>query len=109
MQMAIRLMLKANTKGSIINMASTAGHRASPMASIYSSSKFCLIGMNQNVAMEYATHGIRCNSISPVGRIQPDQVSCQAEYFVPGCHAAAKYPRLFRRGAQNQFTVPYDR
>lgn len=52
---------------SIVNIASTAGHKAIDKASIYSTSKHALIGLTKNVAAEYAGRGVRCNSVSPVG------------------------------------------
>jgi 3-oxoacyl-[acyl-carrier protein] reductase len=55
---------------SIVNITSTAGHRATDQASIYSMSKHALIGMTKNVAVEYAALGVRCNSVSPV-RLAP--------------------------------------
>ncbi|MET0660683.1 MAG: SDR family oxidoreductase, partial [Steroidobacteraceae bacterium] len=51
--------------GSIVNVASGAGRRASPGATIYSSSKAAVISITQAAATELIPHGIRVNAIAP--------------------------------------------
>ncbi|ORY27810.1 hypothetical protein BCR39DRAFT_537390 [Naematelia encephala] len=65
-QAVLRLHLKNTERPlSIVNMASTAGRIATSLASVYSMSKHALIGMTKNIAQEYATQNVRCNSLSP--------------------------------------------
>lgn len=51
---------------SIVNIASLAGRRGSKNNSVYSASKFGVIGITQSLAKELGPNGIRVNSISPV-------------------------------------------
>jgi NAD(P)-dependent dehydrogenase (short-subunit alcohol dehydrogenase family) len=50
--------------GSIVNISSTAGIRAS-MSTHYGASKGAVRLMSKSVAVYYAKHGIRCNSVHP--------------------------------------------
>lgn len=59
-----RLML-ARGHGSIINIASLAGHRGWPKACAYSISKHGILGLTRTLAAEWAEQGVRVNSISP--------------------------------------------
>jgi len=63
-QEAARVMMKKGG-GKIINIASTAGHRPSPMQSLYSISKAGIIAMTKSLAKELAPHQIRVNAIAP--------------------------------------------
>ncbi len=51
--------------GSIISIASIAGHRGWPMAAHYAASKHGVIALTRTLATEWAENGIRVNSISP--------------------------------------------
>jgi NAD(P)-dependent dehydrogenase (short-subunit alcohol dehydrogenase family) len=51
--------------GSIINIASIAGHRGGISAHVYSASKGAVIALSRSVAAELGEQGIRVNSISP--------------------------------------------
>lgn len=52
--------------GSIVNISSAAGMAAAPGVNIaYVAAKFAVRGMSKQVAIEYATQGIRVNSIHP--------------------------------------------
>jgi NAD(P)-dependent dehydrogenase (short-subunit alcohol dehydrogenase family) len=64
MKHAARAML-GRKDGSIINIASIAGHRAGFSAHSYSAAKAALIHLTRSVAAELGEHGIRVNSISP--------------------------------------------
>ena len=56
--------MKQGGGGSIVNISSTAGIRAS-MSSHYGASKGAVRLMSKSVAMQYAADGIRCNSVHP--------------------------------------------
>jgi dehydrogenase/reductase SDR family member 4 len=55
----------AGEGGSIINVASIAGHIASPMQGIYSISKTGVIMLTKVMARELGTQGVRVNCICP--------------------------------------------
>lgn len=59
-----RLMI-GRGHGSIINIASLAGHRGWPRATPYSLSKHGVVGLTKSLAGEWAPHGVRVNAISP--------------------------------------------
>jgi NAD(P)-dependent dehydrogenase (short-subunit alcohol dehydrogenase family) len=51
--------------GAIINVSSRAAERSSPGLSAYAASKSGLNGLTRAIAVDYASSGIRCNTISP--------------------------------------------
>jgi NAD(P)-dependent dehydrogenase (short-subunit alcohol dehydrogenase family) len=52
--------------GSIINIASVVSSRkAAPRRFAYSASKAAVLAMTRSIALDYISHGVRCNSISP--------------------------------------------
>ncbi len=51
--------------GSIVNIASVAGLRASPMQGIYGMTKAAVISMTQTLAFELGSSSIRVNAIAP--------------------------------------------
>ncbi|WP_428334534.1 SDR family NAD(P)-dependent oxidoreductase [Novosphingobium sp.] len=55
--------------GSIVNISSTCGIRATPMMASYSASKAALIQFSAVAAMEGARHGVRVNVVVP-GQVQ---------------------------------------
>ncbi len=56
--------LKA-AKGSVINISSTFGHKASPMISHYAASKAALEHLTRCWALELAPFGVRVNAVAP--------------------------------------------
>jgi len=59
-----RAML-ARRRGAIVNIASLAGHRGWPRACAYAMSKHGVLGLTRTLGAEWATEGVRVNSISP--------------------------------------------
>ncbi len=55
----------ARQYGNIVNVASVHGHKIIPGAFPYPVAKHGLIGMTRSLGVEYASQGIRINSISP--------------------------------------------
>jgi meso-butanediol dehydrogenase/(S,S)-butanediol dehydrogenase/diacetyl reductase len=65
-QAAENTMIILGTPGVIVNMASMAGKQGKvPFLSDYVTSKFCVIGLTQAMAVELAAHGFRVNSVCP--------------------------------------------
>lgn len=64
-QRAVKLMRKTGTKGSIINISSTAGLVGVPACSAYAAAKGGLRLFSKTVAVETAREGIRVNSVHP--------------------------------------------
>jgi NAD(P)-dependent dehydrogenase (short-subunit alcohol dehydrogenase family) len=60
-----KLMLDTQTHGSIINIASLSGITPLSRVFTYSATKAAVINLTQNLAREWAPHGIRVNAISP--------------------------------------------
>ncbi len=53
------------SRGSIVNLASTAAHAGQPWATAYVASKGGVLALTRALAVEYAAQGLRVNSISP--------------------------------------------
>lgn len=80
-QAAARAMLTQGRGGSIINTASMSGHiiNIPQPAGHYCTSKAAVIHLTKAMAVEFARHNIRVNSISP-GYIRTELVEPMAEY-----------------------------
>jgi NAD(P)-dependent dehydrogenase (short-subunit alcohol dehydrogenase family) len=64
-QHAARLMADCGRGGSIVNLASVAGLRASPGRTAYGTSKAAVIALTRQMAVELAGHRIRVNAVAP--------------------------------------------
>ena len=64
-QIAVRALLAANKGGAIVNISSMAGRVGLPNYGAYCASKFGLIGLTQQLAVEVAKQGIRVNCVCP--------------------------------------------
>jgi NAD(P)-dependent dehydrogenase (short-subunit alcohol dehydrogenase family) len=62
---AARTMLRSQTHGRIISIASRAARTAIPNLAAYSSAKFAMLGLTQAMAAELAPQGITVNAVCP--------------------------------------------
>ncbi|TGN21096.1 3-oxoacyl-ACP reductase FabG [Leptospira idonii] len=64
-QAAIKVMMKQENGGSIINLSSISGENGNIGQTNYSASKAGVIGFTKAVALEMAARKVRCNAIAP--------------------------------------------
>ena len=62
---AAEVMVRQGRGGSIVNIASTSGHRGRANALAYCTAKGGLLNMTRAMALDLAPHRIRVNSVSP--------------------------------------------
>ncbi len=60
-----KLMIERKTRGAIINVASLSAITPLSRVFTYSASKAAVLNLTQNLAREWAPHGIRVNALSP--------------------------------------------
>ncbi len=64
-QHVARRMIAQDTRGRIVNIGSTSGHRGRGRAIAYSAAKGGVVNLTRAMAVQLAPHGIRVNSVSP--------------------------------------------
>ena len=64
MKHEIQQMLKSGG-GSIVNVSSVSGIRAYPALGAYTASKYAVEGLSKSAALDYASQGIRINTVAP--------------------------------------------
>jgi len=62
---AARAMIRGGKGGAIVNISSTAGRMGFAEYGAYCATKFALIGLTQQMALELAKHAIRVNCVCP--------------------------------------------
>ena len=65
MTSAVVPVMRRQGRGSIVNIGSTAAHRANSSSSVYSALKAAVCHFTRCIALELAPHGIRVNTVSP--------------------------------------------
>jgi NAD(P)-dependent dehydrogenase (short-subunit alcohol dehydrogenase family) len=60
-----RGLVQAKKPGSLINVSSQMGHVGGPDRAVYCANKHALEGMTKAMALEWAPHGIRVNTLCP--------------------------------------------
>lgn len=58
-------LIAAGRPGSLINISSQMGHVGGPDRAVYCASKHALEGMTKAMAIEWAAHGVRVNTVCP--------------------------------------------
>jgi NAD(P)-dependent dehydrogenase (short-subunit alcohol dehydrogenase family) len=53
------------TKGNIVNVASTAAIHGQPWAAAYAASKGAIVALTRSIAVDYARQGVRANAVLP--------------------------------------------
>ena len=78
MRKAVQVMLKQETGGNIVNIASIGGVCGARAGAAYTASKHAMVGLTKNTAFMYAKRGIRCNVICP-GGVETEVMNSQTD------------------------------
>jgi len=70
-QAVVRRMLAGGNRGAVVNIASGAGRRGQPGATVYALSKAAVISITQSAGLELVSRGIRVNAIAPGSVMTP--------------------------------------
>lgn len=88
MKYELEAMLKQNSGGAIVNMASILGQVGTAHAPGYVAAKHAVVGLTKTTAIEYATKGIRINSVGPAYIDTPllNAIPDEAKKLLVGLH-----------------------
>ncbi len=91
----LEAMLKQNSAGSIVNMASILGQVGTATAPGYVTAKHGVVGLTQTAAIEYAARGIRINAVGPAYIDTPllSQLPAEAKAMLIGLHPIGRLGR----------------
>jgi NAD(P)-dependent dehydrogenase (short-subunit alcohol dehydrogenase family) len=91
----LEAMLKQNSPGSIVNMASILGQVGTATAPGYVAAKHAVVGLTQTAAIEYAARGIRINAVGPAYIDTPllAQLPDEAKAMLIGLHPIGRLGR----------------
>lgn len=78
-QSVAKQMIKQGQGGKIVNIASVAGKRGSPLLAHYAASKFAVIGWTQSLAIELAPYKINVNAVCP-GIVKTSMIERETEW-----------------------------
>ena len=96
---AVPMLLK--TRGSIINISTSAGIFGYPLRSPYVAAKWGIIGLTKSWAMELGADGVRCNAICP-GSVSGPRMDGVIEREAA---ATGVSPQSIRTGYENQVSM----
>lgn len=88
-------IMQGQKKGSIINIASTAGKWGSRNQSAYNVSKHAVVGLTRCVALEASVHNVTVNAICP-GFVETDMLD---ELIAQGSNSAGSTVKDFEKAA----------
>ncbi len=57
--------LRAARRGTVVNVGSISSFVGQARTPVYTTSKHAILGLTRSIALDYAVHGIRCNSVCP--------------------------------------------
>jgi NAD(P)-dependent dehydrogenase (short-subunit alcohol dehydrogenase family) len=103
MKYELQQMIKQNSGGTIVNVASIGGHRGFPNIAGYSASKAAVLSLTRTAAVEYAPKNIRINAISPGPIETPMMQRVYEQWKVTREQLASGYP--VQRTAQPEEVV----
>jgi NAD(P)-dependent dehydrogenase (short-subunit alcohol dehydrogenase family) len=58
-------LLRARRRGYVVNVGSISSFVGQAGTPVYTTSKHAILGLTRSIALDYATHGIRCNCVCP--------------------------------------------
>ncbi|GAA5210842.1 SDR family NAD(P)-dependent oxidoreductase [Streptomyces thinghirensis] len=91
---AAESMIRTGTRGSIVNILSTAAWQGEPGNIAYSTGKSGLINFTRSAAMELARHGIRVNGFTPTVTL-PEDPEVARRAMAEAMAAPSEYPMDF--------------